>query len=148
MKQHTTNWPEFDLQGPPEMTLRSGDNIDSRGPPLPFDPNEDIVSKLYLNKNVCGLPYVNFLSWVYYIFFLMSNALDCYAFGSDAASDGFIQTLEIKGRNLDYLNQLNLEQKKVILDFLKSFHNLSPSYYMTDIIDNWLEFVEFPEHDQ
>jgi hypothetical protein len=141
MKYDYHSCKAFNLKGPPNMTLRSGHNIDRHCPALPFDPNEDNDSGLYLNKYACGLTYLDFSSWEYYAPIFMKHILDIYAYSSDVASESFLRTIEACPYNIKRINMLDLIQKKTILIFLNLLLRLKHSYYIADLIDDWKDMT-------
>lgn len=131
----------FNSKEPPNMTLRSGNNIDNRRAALAFSPEEDNDSSSYLNKYCYGLSYLDFASWEYYAPIFMKHILSNYPEDSDVASESFLKTIEARHYNRNRINMLSALQKKTILIFLHLLLRLKHSYYVVDLIDDWKDMA-------
>jgi hypothetical protein len=108
----------------PPMTLRAGNAVDSYELPPPYDEQLDEPTDDYLQQFAYfALPYLDALSWHYYLPFLIDYSL---RHGTAEAApesclpvEGTLSSLRPPEREPPRLSVLTPEQKSVIVDFLE-----------------------------
>ncbi len=107
----------------PPMTLRAGDAIDSYDIPPNYDEELDKLTDDYLQQYAYfALPFLDAISWRYYLPFLIDFALRHYtpeaAPESSIVVEGTLSSLRPPDREPPRLAVLTTEQESVIIKFL------------------------------
>ncbi|BAU63055.1 hypothetical protein STA3757_04100 [Stanieria sp. NIES-3757] len=108
----------------PPMTLRAGNAVDSYKLPPPYDEQLDKPTDDYLQQFAYfALPYLNALSWRYYLPFLIDYSLRHATAEVPTQScltiEGTLSSLRPPDLEPPRLSVLTTEQKSVIVDFLE-----------------------------
>ncbi len=107
----------------PPMTLRAGDAIDSYDLPPPYDEQLDEPTDDYLQQYAYfALPFLDAISWRYYLPFLIDFALRHYTAEASPESsivvEGTLSSLRPPDKEPPRLAVLTTEQESVIIRFL------------------------------
>ena len=124
----------------PPMTLRAGDAVDSYDLTPPYDEQLDQVNDDYIQKYAYfALPYLDFLSWRYYLPFLIDYSLRHATAKanpeSSLAVDGTLFSLRPPDREPPRLSILTAEQESVIVQFLDLLAFDERSVYQDDAME-------------
>ncbi|AFZ38180.1 hypothetical protein Sta7437_4739 (plasmid) [Stanieria cyanosphaera PCC 7437] len=131
----------------PPMTLRAGNAVDSYKLPPPYDEQLDKPTDDYLQKFAYfALPYLDALSWRYYLPFLIDYTLRHAMAEAPPQScltvEGTLSSLRPPDPEPPRLSVLTIEQKSVIVDFLEflAFDERSnyQNYAMQVLEEYWL----------
>ena len=140
------HWDDVAHHNHPSISLRSGNLIDDSKKPVVFDSTEDNPSDEYLDKYIDGLAYLDFYSWIYYAPYFFKYIIKNYHINdSDRVIDGFLYNLKISDLHRERLSLLSHNQAQIIINFLNELYLIKPSYFISDLIDDWKEFL--CEHD-
>ena len=107
-----------DFATPPQVSLRSGNEIDSYAKPLPFDENEDKPTDEYVEKFSWGIVHLDPASWRHYLPILIDLSIRKIDGASNIAVDAFLSSLRPPDRDPPRFATLSAEQIQVITDFL------------------------------
>jgi hypothetical protein len=120
-----------DSERTPEITLRSGDSIDSYGTAVPFDSERDAVSDDYLTQYHCGVAHLDAGSWRHYLPALGQFALR--HLGSNSLVVGaLIASLRPPDRDPPRLASLDSLQESVMREVLDALAYTSASVWKAE----------------
>ncbi len=107
----------------PPMTLRAGDAIDSYDIPPPYDEELDKLTDDYMQQYAySALPFLDAISWRYYLPFLIDFALRNFtaeaSLESSVVVEGILSSLRPPDTESPRLAVLKPEQESVIIKFL------------------------------
>ena len=105
-------------QDVPPLTLRGGNALDDGLAAPAYDAQIDAPSAEYFEANHCGIPYLDPVSWRYYLPLLQDYALQNIRNPSSLAIESFISSLRPPDRVPPRLESLSPAQKATVVAFL------------------------------
>lgn len=130
----------FPSDGPPPMTLRGGDAVDSYYSPPPFDAGIDAISTAYLDGHHDGIAHLDPVSWRHYLPHLLEHALRTLEEPYSMTVEYLLWSLRPPDREPPRLGSLSEEQEEVVRAFLHvlGFDDRSPYQDLAcQVLEEW-----------
>lgn len=116
-----------DLESPPPLSLRGGNDLDSYDLPRPWDPAADQPTDQYLEANHWGVAHLDPVSWRHYLPILIGYALRHRREQGDPVIEALLWSLRPPDRDPPRLGSLTPLQEAVIVELLDALAFLSDS---------------------